>query len=126
MRRVLQRKEGGEVNKDCIFCRIIAGEIESDILYQDDDVFAIRDIRPQTPTHLLIIPKAHIPSLAEVNAEQKGLLGHMIHVANELARAQGVAESGYRLVINTGPNSGQLVAHLHFHLLGGRIMGRLG
>jgi len=126
LRRVLQRKEGGEVNKDCIFCRIIAGEIESDILYQDDDVFAIRDIRPQTPTHLLIIPKAHIPSLAEVNAEQKGLLGHMIHVANELARAQGVAESGYRLVINTGPNSGQLVAHLHFHLLGGRIMGRLG
>ena len=114
------------MNKDCIFCRIIAGEIESDILYQDDEVFVIRDIRPQTPTHLLIIPKAHIPSLAEVDAEQKGLLGHMIHVANELARAQGVAESGYRLAINTGPHSGQLVAHIHLHLLGGRIMGRLG
>jgi len=126
LRRVLQQKEGGKVNQDCIFCRIIAGEIESDILYQDDEVFAIRDIRPQAPTHLLIITKIHIPSLVEVNAEQKGLLGHMIHVANELAREQGVAESGYRLVVNTGPHSGQLVAHLHLHLLGGRILGRLG
>ena len=114
------------MTKDCIFCRIIAGEIQSDILYQDDEVIAIRDSTPQAPTHLLIIPKAHIPSLIEVNAEQKGLLGHMIHVANELAREQGVAESGYRLVINTGPHSGQLVAHLHLHLLGGRVMGRLG
>ena len=114
------------MNKDCIFCRIIAGEIQSDILHQDDEVIAIRDINPQAPIHILIIPKAHIPSLVEVEAEHKGLLGHMIHVASELARAQGVAENGYRLVINTGPYSGQVVGHLHLHLLGGRILGRLG
>lgn len=114
------------MDTDCIFCRIIAGEVPSDILHRDEQVVAIRDINPQAPIHLLIIPIVHVASLAEVNAEQKGLLGHMILVATELARAEGIAENGYRLVINTGPHSGQLVAHLHLHLLGGRHLGRLG
>jgi histidine triad (HIT) family protein len=114
------------VDKDCIFCRIIAGEVPSDILHRDDEVVAIRDINPQAPTHLLILPIVHVASLAEVNAEQKGLLGHMVHVATQLARAEGIAENGYRLVISTGPQAGQLVAHLHLHLLGGRQLGGLG
>jgi histidine triad (HIT) family protein len=114
------------VDKDCIFCRIIAGEVPSDILHRDDEVVAIRDINPQAPTHLLILPIVHVASLAEVNAEQKGLLGHMVQVATELARAEGIAENGYRLVISTGPQAGQLVAHLHLHLLGGRQLGGLG
>lgn len=114
------------MEKDCIFCRIIAGEVPSDILHRDDQVVAIRDINPQAPTHLLIIPVVHVTSLVEVNAEHKGLLGHMILVATELARGEGIAENGYRLVINTGRHSGQLVAHLHLHVLGGRHLGRLG
>ena len=114
------------VENECIFCRIIAGEVPGDTLHRDSDVIAIRDINPQAPTHVLIIPTTHIASLAEMGAEHKGLLGHMIYVATELARTQGVAEEGYRLVVNTGPHSGQLVAHLHLHLLGGRQLGRLG
>ncbi len=109
----------------CIFCRIISGEVESKILYQDEEVIAIRDINPQAPTHLLIMPKAHIPSLAEVGAEQKALMGHLIHVANELAKREGIAQSGYRLVINSGAEAGQEVPHLHLHLLGGQRLGRL-
>ncbi len=111
---------------DCIFCRIISGEVQSEILYQDEDVIALRDINPQAPTHLLIMPRAHISSLAEVGADQKWLLGHLIHVAGELAKREGIAESGYRLVINFGPDSGQEVFHLHLHLLGGRALRRMG
>ena len=115
-----------EVNTDCIFCRIIGGEIPGDILYQDDEVIALRDINPQAPTHILIIPKAHIPSLAETTIEHRALMGHMVYVASELARGEGIAARGYRLVINSGPESGQEVPHLHLHLLGGRVMGNLG
>jgi len=111
---------------DCVFCRIIAGELKSDILYQDDEVIAIRDINPQAPTHILIMPKAHIPSLAETTHENKGLLGHMCFTATQLAKKEGVAEKGYRLVINSGAEGGQEVFHLHLHLLGGRALGRLG
>ena len=122
----LAEGSGGEVNKDCIFCRIISGELQSDILYQDDDVIALRDINPQAPTHILIMPKAHIPSLAEITKDHQALIGHMAQVANELANSEGIAERGYRLVINSGPDSGQEVPHLHLHLLGGRSLGRLG
>ena len=108
------------MEKGCVFCRIIAGEILATFLYQDDRVIAIRDIEPQAPTHLLIIPKAHIPSLAELGAEQANLAGHLISVANELARREGVAERGYRLVINSGREGAQVVPHLHLHLLAGR------
>jgi histidine triad (HIT) family protein len=111
---------------DCIFCRIISGEIQSDILYQDEEVIAIRDINPQAPTHLLVLPKSHIASLAQLGADQKPLLGHLVHVANELAKKEGVSDKGYRLVINSGAEAGQEVPHLHLHLLGGRPLGKMG
>ena len=111
---------------DCIFCRIINGEIQSDILYQDEEVIAIRDINPQAPTHLLVLPKSHIASLAQVGADQKPLLGHLVHVANELAKREGITDKGYRLVINSGVEAGQEVLHLHLHLLGGRPLGKMG
>jgi histidine triad (HIT) family protein len=114
------------VNKDCIFCRIISGEVKSDVLYQDEEVIAIRDINPQAPTHLIVMPKAHVSSLAETTAEQRGLLAHMCFTAIQLAKNEGVSEKGYRLVINSGPEAGQEVPHLHLHLLGGRKLGSLG
>jgi histidine triad (HIT) family protein len=114
------------VNTDCIFCRIISGEIPGDILYQDNEVIALRDINPQAPTHILIMPKDHIPSLAETTIDHGAIMGHMLFVASELARSEGISSRGYRLVINSGPESGQEVLHLHLHLLGGRVMGILG
>jgi histidine triad (HIT) family protein len=107
---------------DCIFCKIVAGEIPSDILYQDEEVIAFRDINPIAPTHLLIVSKKHIPSLLHLTDAEAPLIGHMVKVANRLAREHGVAESGYRLAINCGKEGGQLVPHLHMHLLGGRIL----
>jgi len=105
---------------DCIFCQIIAGKVPSEILYQDEEVIVFRDINPQAPVHLLIIPKSHIPSVAQLSGEQLPLIGHMVNTANKLAKKEGIAESGYRLVINCGKEGGQLVPHLHLHLLGGR------
>ena len=107
---------------DCIFCKIVAGEIPSDILYQDEEVIAFRDINPIAPTHLLIVSKKHIPSLLHLTDAEAPLVGHMVKVANRLAREHGVAESGYRLAINCGKEGGQLVPHLHMHLLGGRVL----
>ena len=112
---------------DCVFCQIVAGKIPGEILYQDEEMLAFRDINPQAPTHLLIIPKKHIPSLAHLSEVETPLIGHMARIANQLAREQGVAESGYRLVINCGEQGGQLVPHLHMHLLGGRkLSGAMG
>ena len=105
---------------DCVFCQIVAGKIPSETLYQDEEVIAFRDINPLAPTHVLIIPKRHIASLAQLTDDEMPLVGHMARVANQLAREEGVAESGYRLVINSGEQGGQLVPHLHMHLLGGR------
>lgn len=111
----------------CIFCQIVAGEIPSDTLYQDDNVFVFRDINPQAPTHLLIIPKKHIPSLVDLSEEESPLISEMVNISNQLARQEGVAESGYRLAINCGEQGGQLVPHLHMHLLAGRqLSGTLG
>jgi len=111
---------------DCIFCRIVAGKVPSDILYQDEEVIAFRDINPQAPTHLIIIPKEHIPSLAYLSEAELPIIGRMVSVANMLAKREGVSESGYRLAINCGEWGGQLVPHLHMHLLGGRrLSGRL-
>jgi histidine triad (HIT) family protein len=104
---------------DCVFCNIVAGKIPSDIVFQDDEVMAFRDIHPKAPTHLLIIPRKHIVSLAELTPTEMPLAARMIETANELARQEGVS-SGYRLVINTGKSAGQVVMHLHMHLLGGR------
>jgi len=111
----------------CIFCRIVAGEVPSDIVYQDEDFLAFRDISPQAPTHVLIIPKTHITSLAQLTEEQQELAVRLIIIAKKLAEKEGIAKRGYRLVINCGPEGGQLVPHLHLHLIGGRKLGdRLG
>lgn len=110
----------------CIFCQIAAGKLPSEILYQDEEVIAIRDINPQAPTHLLIMPKTHIPSIADVTDEDAALLARLVSVANLLAKREKIAERGYRLVTNCGAGAGQAVPHLHFHLLGGRELGGLG
>ena len=107
---------------DCIFCKIVAGEIPSNILYQDEDVIAFPDINPAAPTHLLIVSRKHIPSVAQLAADELPLVGHMAGVANQLAKEHGIAEGGYRLVINCGAEGGQAVPHLHMHLLGGRAL----
>ncbi|MFC2035786.1 histidine triad nucleotide-binding protein [Chloroflexota bacterium] len=112
---------------DCIFCEIVGGKVPTDILYQDETVTAFRDINPVAPTHLLIIPKKHIPSLADLSETESSVIGNMVNIANQLAKREGISESGYRLVINCGTQGGQLVPHLHLHLLGGRkLSGVLG
>ena len=105
---------------DCVFCQIVAGKIPAEVLYQDDEVIAFPDINPASPTHLLIIPKKHIPSLAHLSENEAAIIGHMANIANRLAKEKGIAERGYRLVINCGEEGGQIVPHLHMHLLGGR------
>ena len=105
---------------DCIFCRIAAGEIPSDTLYQDDEVIAFRDVHPIASTHVLVIPRRHIPSLTELSEEDLPLAGRMVGVANRIAKKEGIAESGYRLVVNCGERAGQVVPHLHLHVIGGR------
>ena len=111
---------------DCIFCKIARGEIQSNLIYQDETAVAFPDINPKAPVHLLIIPRKHIESVADLAGDEEKLMGHLVLVANKLAQDHGISESGYRLVINCGPHGGQMVAHLHIHLLGGRQMGKLG
>ena len=106
----------------CLFCNIVAARIPATRVYDDADTLAFADIRPQAPTHLIVIPKSHIPRVVDVAESQERTMGHLIGVANELARRHGLAESGFRLVINCGPSGGQTVYHLHVHLLGGRAM----
>jgi len=105
---------------DCVFCRIAAGEIPAKLVFSDDRAVAFRDLNPQAPTHILVIPREHVASIADAEARHEPLLGHLVLVAGELARREGVAESGYRLVLNHGPDAGQSVFHIHLHLLGGR------
>ncbi len=107
---------------DCIFCKIAAGEIPSERVYEDEHVFAIRDIHPQAPTHVLVVPRAHIPSLWEL--EDRDLAGRLLDVAAQVARGEGL-EAGWRLIANTREEGGQEVPHLHLHVLGGRPMGRM-
>ncbi len=111
----------------CLFCRIATGEIPSDIVYQDNKFFAFKDINPQAPIHILIIPKAHISSLVELTDQQDKLMGRLIMVAKKIADKEGLAKNGYRLVINCGSEGGQIVSHLHLHLIGGRkLSGKIG
>ena len=105
---------------DCVFCKIAAGEVPAKILYQDEKLIAFPDVNPLAPTHLLIIPRKHIPSLLEVTDSESSLIGDMARVAKQLATGQDIAEKGYRLVINCGRQGDQGVSHLHMHLLGGR------
>ena len=107
---------------DCLFCKIIAGAIPSKKVFEDDLCFAFEDIHPHAPTHVLIVPKKHIASLAQTTSEDQALLGRLLATAAKLAREAGLS-NGYRTVINTGADGGQTVGHLHLHLLGGRPMG---
>jgi histidine triad (HIT) family protein len=103
-----------------IFSKIIAREIPARIVYEDDLCLAFHDANPQAPTHILVIPKKEIPRLAAAGAEDQALLGHLLLTAREIAQKEGIAESGFRIVINNGPDGGETVPHLHVHLLGGR------
>jgi histidine triad (HIT) family protein len=105
---------------DCPFCRIVAGEIPSTNVHEDDQIIAIRDIAPRAPTHILLIPRRHIASALDLTEADAPLVGHMFAVAADLARSEGIAEAGYRLVSNVGRWGGQSVDHLHVHLMGGR------
>lgn len=106
--------------QDCIFCRLIAGELPADVVYQDGAAVAIRDTNPQAPVHLLVLPKEHYDSLDDVGKRDEALLGHLLRLAARVANEHGLGEGGYRTVINTGAGAGQSVFHLHVHVLGGR------
>ena len=105
--------------ENCIFCKIIAGDIPSNKVYEDELVYAFRDIAPMAPTHILVVPKAHIGSVAEITAENSAVVAHFFEVIARIAADEGL-ETGYRVVSNCGPDAGQTVPHLHFHILGGR------
>ncbi|MDX9767534.1 MAG: histidine triad nucleotide-binding protein [Ectothiorhodospiraceae bacterium] len=107
---------------DCIFCRIAAGEIPANIVYQDEDVLAFRDLNPQAPVHVLIIPRRHIATLNDIVPEDVQLLGRLLLAAKMVAEQEGLAEAGYRTVVNCNADGGQTVFHVHVHLLGGRSM----
>ncbi len=107
---------------DCLFCRIIGKEIPAKTVYDDDDILAFEDINPQAPVHILVIPKKHISTSLDIREEDNELIGRLFQVANRLARDRGVAERGFRLVMNCNREAGQTVFHLHLHLLAGRAM----
>ena len=108
---------------DCLFCKIACGKIPSAKVYEDDEILAFKDIAPKAPVHILIIPKKHIEGIFDMGEEDINLLGKMNYVAKKLAEENGIAESGYRLIANSRPDSGQEVYHLHYHLIGGRNLG---
>src|SRR3990172_2121256 len=108
------------MDKDCLFCRILAKEISAKMVHEDDRAIAFEDINPQAPTHVLIVPRRHIAGMNDVTADDAALLGHLQLVAAEIARKRGLADTGYRTVLNTGRGAGQSIFHLHLHLLGGR------
>ncbi|HEY7064630.1 MAG TPA: histidine triad nucleotide-binding protein [Chloroflexota bacterium] len=108
---------------ECLFCRVIAGDVPANVVHRDDRLTAFRDIRPQAPTHILIVPNVHITSTNELAEEHVELMGRIVQLAADLARQEGIAGGGYRLVVNTGPDAGQSVGHFHLHLLGGRRLG---
>ncbi len=107
---------------DCLFCKIRDGEIPADIILENDDVIAFRDVNPQAPTHVLVIPRKHIATVNELEAEDGSLMGQMVLAAQKIAADEGVAEDGYRLVVNCNSRAGQTVFHIHLHVLGGRNM----
>ncbi len=107
---------------DCLFCKIVAGEIQAELLYEDEYVVAFKDINPQAPMHHLVIPKKHIPTINDLSAEDEALVGKMYLAGKALAHQKGIADSGYRTVMNCGESAGQTVFHIHLHVLGGRKM----
>ena len=106
---------------DCLFCKIIAGEIPSTKVYEDDKVLAFRDIAPQAPTHILVVPKEHLESTDDITPENSAVIAHIFALVPQIAREEGLTD-GYRVVTNCGPDSGQTVNHLHFHIIGGKKM----
>jgi histidine triad (HIT) family protein len=108
--------------EDCLFCRIVNKKIPAKLVAEDDRIIAFEDINPQAPVHILLIPKDHYASLNEIPEEKRGILADVLLKAREIARARGIDQKGYRIVLNTARDSGQAVFHIHFHLLGGRIM----
>jgi histidine triad (HIT) family protein len=107
---------------DCLFCQIVAGKMPATVVYRDEQIIAIRDINPQAPTHILVLPRQHLASVAQAQARDERLLGALLLAAVRIAEQEGLRQSGFRLVTNTGPDAGQSVGHLHLHLLGGRAM----
>lgn len=107
---------------DCLFCKMVSGEIQAAVVYESDEILAFRDINPQAPSHVLVIPKVHVASLNELEQQQFEMVGKMYLAATEVARREGFSDTGYRTVINCGDEGGQTVFHLHLHVLGGRPM----
>lgn len=107
---------------DCLFCGIVEGKIKANVVYQDDHVVVFKDINPKAPVHLLIIPRRHIASVLDIEGDDRALIGEVFQVAGRLAREHGIAETGFRVVVNSGPDAGQSVFHVHYHLIGGRQM----
>ncbi len=107
----------------CVFCKIVKGELPAKVVYEDDLIMAFHDINPQRKVHVLVIPKKHIPSLNDLTEEDKELMGHLMVKIPEIAKKLGIAEDGYRVIVNTGPNGGQEIYHVHFHILGGERVG---
>lgn len=108
--------------QDCIFCKIVAGQVPASVVYKDNYVTAFRDVNPKAPTHILVVPNRHLTGVAEVSEGDGAMLAAMMLAANQVARQDKIAESGYRLVLNQGPDAGQAVPHMHLHVLGGRAM----
>lgn len=104
---------------DCIFCKIVDGTSRAQVVFRDDQVTAFHDIHPAAPKHILVVPNKHIPSLNELTEEDRPILGHLLSVVGKIARQEGIADTGYRTIINTGEYAGQVVYHLHVHILGG-------
>ena len=107
---------------DCLFCKMVSGEIQPDVVYEDDDVLAFRDVNPQAPTHVLVIPKTHIATTNDLDVDNVAVVGKLYLAAKQIAEEEGIAEPGYRMVMNCNPGAGQSVYHIHLHLLGGRPM----
>jgi len=111
------------MDMDCLFCKIVAGDIPADIVYESDTALAFRDINPQAPTHVLVIPRKHISTINDIGVDDETLIGSLYTAAREIAAAEGIAEGGYRTVMNCNESAGQSVFHIHLHVLGGKRMG---
>lgn len=110
------------MSDSCLFCKIVSGEIQGTIVFRDEHATAFRDINPAGPTHILIVPNRHIESINALERDDEELMGHLFTVAGQLAKNEGIDQSGYRLITNTGPNAGQTIFHIHMHLIGGQPM----
>ncbi len=110
---------------DCVFCKIISGEIPADKVYEDEDFLVIRDIKPVAPVHLLVLYKRHVGKIHELSMEDRERLSRVFEVIAAVAEKEGIKESGYRVVVNSGPDAGQEIDHIHFHVIGGRKLGKI-